>query len=63
MSPLHRRNNSVDRVINESTELRAQLTATVEELERFVAEFAKELDIQLPEQRTDDEPGVGEGNE
>jgi hypothetical protein len=31
MSPLHRRNHSVDRLINESTELRAQLTATVEE--------------------------------
>jgi hypothetical protein len=44
MSPLHRRNHNVDKIILESEELRAQLVATVEQLELFVAEFAKELE-------------------
>jgi uncharacterized protein YeaO (DUF488 family) len=61
MSPLHRRPNGVDKIIQDSTELRAQLTATVEELERFVAEFVKE--IELEEQQQQREPGVGEDDE
>jgi hypothetical protein len=60
MSPLHRRPNGVDKIIQDSAELRAQLTATVEELERFVAEFTKE--IELEEQRCR-KPGVGEDSE
>jgi hypothetical protein len=44
MSPLHRRNHNVDKIILESEELRAQLVATVEELERFVAAFSKEIE-------------------
>lgn len=46
MSPLHRRNHSVDKIISDSEQLRAQLVATVEQLELFVAEFARELDEQ-----------------
>jgi hypothetical protein len=46
MSPLHRRNHNVDKIILESEELRAQLVATVEELERFVAAFSKEFEEQ-----------------
>jgi hypothetical protein len=44
MSPLHRRNHNVDKIILESAGLRAQLVATVEELERFVTEFCHELE-------------------
>lgn len=60
MSPLHRRPNSADKIIQDSTELRAQLTATVEELERFVAEFVKEIEL---EELQHGEPGVGEDYE
>jgi hypothetical protein len=44
VSPIHRRNNSVDKIILDSEEIRAQLVATVEQLELFVAEFARELE-------------------
>lgn len=49
MSPLHRRNASVDKLIKDSAQLRAQLTATVAELEKFVEQLSQELEEQEPE--------------
>jgi uncharacterized protein YeaO (DUF488 family) len=54
MSPLHGRDHSVDRLIADSQQLRAQLLATVDKLDEFVAAFAEEVDVELEQ-----EPGDG----
>lgn len=46
MSPFHAHNHSIDKLIKDSAELRGKLSATVEELERFVSEFAKEIEAE-----------------